>query len=131
MANEISISAGIKLKNGNLAFSSSPTSFQANQSVANGPSPGAVKALTSGTTVSFAELTLPGWAAITNTDASNFVTYGLFDGSTFRPLGELRPGETAVLRFSRTMLTANAAADVFRLVADTATVIVLVNCLDA
>lgn len=131
MSKEFVVSSSLKLNNGNVHFASLPTSFSADQAVANGPSPGAMNATTGGVNVSFAQLTLPGLAVITNLDQTNFVTVGLYISSTFYPVAEVLPGESYVLRFSRTLLTANAGAAVVRLVADTASVHVAVQCFDA
>lgn len=132
MANEISINAQVAVRMGNLQYQSNPGQFKANLSVANGPSPGAVTATTGGVNVSLAQLTLPGMLRITNTDSTNYVTFGLYEisGTIFRPFGELLPGETAILRLSRSVLTANTAADVIRLVAHTASCVVQFDCFD-
>lgn len=131
MASEITITTGLAVTNGNLKYFQQTTPYQVTQTTQNGPSPGAILATTGGVTVSFSALTLQGVCSITNTDATNYVTYGLYISSTFYPLGELQAGENYVFRFSRTMLTANAGAAVFRLVANTASVRVVLNCFDA
>jgi len=133
MSNEITVVAQVQVNNVNLQDISQPKSFQADQATANGPSPGAVTATTGGTNVSFAQLTLPGICTLHNCDQNNYVSYGLYETGSpgvFRPFGELLPGETNIVRFSRTLLTANAGADVLRLVAHSASVVVLVKCLD-
>ena len=130
MTQQINGSIGLSINNGNLQFQSS-NHLGATQVNANGPSPGAILATTGGVNVSFAQLVLPGVCLIKNNDPTNYVTIGLFDGSTFRPFAEVLAGETYLLRFSRTMLTANTAADVLRLVANTATVDVEILCFDA
>ena len=131
MAGTVTVSASLKVVNGNLQYQSQPTSYTASQATANGPAPGSVVATTAGVNVSFAALTLPGFVIIRNLDATNYVTWGLYDGTTFRPVGELQPGESHVLRFARTLLTANAAADVVRLVANSANCNVQVQCFDS
>lgn len=130
MANEITISTQLVVNNVNLQYQASQT-MRANQSVANGPSPGALKVTTGGVTVSLAQLTLGGIVQIINLDPTNYVSWGLLDGGNFRPIGELLPGEFATFRLSRSVLTANAAADVIRLVANTATCNVQFNCFDS
>lgn len=130
MANEITVNASIKVLNGSLSFNSAPTSYRATQTTKKGPSPGSVTVTTSGVTVSLAALTTPGIAHFINLDATNYVRYGLYIASTFYPFGKLKPGESAVLRLSDDILTANTAAAVLRFVANTATCIVQVNVMD-
>lgn len=129
MSNEITINTQITVNHGYLQWQNSST-MRANQSVTGGPSPGSLSVTTSGVTVSLAQLTLGGIVQIVNLDPTNYVTWGLLDGGIFRPMGELLPGEFAVFRLSRSVLTANTAADVIRLVANTATCNVLFNCFD-
>ena len=130
MSNEFTISAQIKLNNGNLQYTGAPASYQANQTTQNGPTPGAVTATTGGIDISLTQLTTPGFVQITNLDSTNYVTFGLHDGSTYRPLGECLPGETAVFRLARNILTANTAADKLYLMANTANCNCLVNAFD-
>ena len=130
MSNEFTIGASVSVTNGNLKFVSPSVSYRANQTTANGPAPGAVTATTTGVNVSLSQLTLPGVTYVTNTDPTNYVTVGLYDGTTFRPMLELLPGDSQVFRLSRTVLTANTGADVIRLVANTASVVVQFNCFD-
>lgn len=131
MANEITVNASLNVNNFNQLYQSSPSVVRANQVNNNGPTPGAVVVLTSGVIISLAALVLPGYAQLHNLDRTNYVEYGLHDGSTFRPFGELLPGDIAVFRFSRRMLTANGTADGFYLKANSATCNVQVNCFDA
>ena len=132
MANEITVTASVSVANGNLTFSGNSQNFRASQTTANGPAPGAVtlSASGAGTLIGLSQLTLPGWCQVKNCDATNYCTIGLYDGTTFRPFIELQPGEVAVFRLSRTLLTANTAADVLHGLANTAPVVVQFNCLD-
>lgn len=130
MTAEFSINTSLKLVNGNLSFQSEPRSFQADQTTKNGPSPGAITVTTGGVTVSLAALTSPGVLHLVNTDATNYVRYGLYISSTFYPFGKLKAGESAVLRLSSDILTANAGAAVLRFLANSASCIVLINCFD-
>jgi hypothetical protein len=66
MANEIRITAGLTLSNTPLNFNKS-ISFQANQTTKRGPNPGSVTLSTTTATVSFGNLSSPGWALVTNT----------------------------------------------------------------
>ena len=131
MSGTIIVQSGIIVNNGASQYTSSPRGFTAVQSNLGGPTPGTLSIPTSVTDVTFSALTLPGVIHLVNLDATNFVTFGLHDTSVFRPLGEILPGETWVFRLSRTLLTANTAADKFALLADTATVKVLVACFDS
>lgn len=130
MTNEFRITAAVQLRNGNISVNTLPVSYNANQTTANGPTPGMVTATTSGVTVSLAQLTTPGFLMIQNTDATNYVQYGLYISSTFYPLGELLPGEVNVLRLARDILTANTGAAVLRLKSNTASCLVLVQAFD-
>ena len=130
MAGTIQVTSGIVVNNNALQYSSYPKSFQAIQTTANGVTPGTVTIATSVTDVVLTGLLVPGIVHIVNLDPNNFVTFGLHDSTIFRPLGELLPGESWVFRLSRTILTANTAADKFAMLADTAAVKVLVAAFD-
>lgn len=125
MANEITVINQLKVSNGGLQYASAPTQFNANQTTANGPSPGAVTVVTGGTTISLSQISTLGMARVTNTDATNFVKVGLYISSTFYPLLKLKPKETQIIRLATDVLTANAGAAVVRAVADTASCIVI------
>lgn len=103
MANEARINSSLQIKTGNLDYQSRPTAFQATVTGAKGPTPGAIAVSTAGTDVDLSELSTPGLCFITNIDSTNYVTYGIWDGATFYPLGELLPGECYVLRLSRSL----------------------------
>ena len=121
MANEFTIKSQITLTNGTMRHTGAPSSFQANQTTKFGPVPGTVSATTSGVTVSLSGITTPGIFSIQNLDTTNYVSFGLYISSTYYPLGEVLPGEIYVCRFARDILTANSAAAVLRVKADTAT----------
>lgn len=128
MANEIAYTAQLQIRNGATEYRSSPSTFNADQATAEtGPVPGTVAATTAGVNVDLSGLSVPGFCFLQNLDADNYVTYGIFAGATFYPLGELLAGEHNVLRLSRTIVTSNN----FRLVANTATVNVLVQAHEA
>lgn len=124
---------------GNINYSSSPTTFRADVDTAEpkGPTPGSITAETAGTDVVFEELSSPGGMCfIRNLDAENFVTYGLWDGAAFAPLGELLPNEHTVIRLSRQLIagtytgTGSPGAGNLRIVADTAPCRVTVEAFD-
>lgn len=133
MANEFTISAALKYATSDVTINTSPTNFRDSQTTNKGPGPGLVTATTTGVNVDLSQFTLPGNVVFKNKDATNFVTIGLYEssGTIFRPFAELKPGASCVFRFSRSVLTANTAADVIRLKADTASCIVDVKCFDA
>ena len=126
MSKEFTVSNSLAVKNGNLVYSVS-TSFRPNQTTANGPSPGAVSVTTSGVDIPLAQLATPGLARIKNLNATNYVTIGLWDSTTFFPLLELLPGEEYVMRLSRAALTGQT----IRAVAHVATCIIQFDAFDA
>lgn len=128
MAKELSVGSVLKVTNGKLIYTSQPNQFVADQAVCNGPSPGAVTASHSGTgtNISLAQLAVPAMTRIMNLDPTNYVTIGLVVSSVFYPLAEVLPGESYVLRLSRTVL---AAATIHAL-AHTADCNILFECFD-
>lgn len=129
MANEFNVSYSLSLLNGNSKYVKQ-IGFRPSQTTNNGPTPGAITATTGGVTLSLAQLTTPGLAAITNIDATNYVQIGLYISSTFYPFLDLLPGESFPIRLARDILTANAGAAVIRLKANTASVIVTFDAFD-
>lgn len=108
MASEANVRSSliIAIPANNLKYQSNPTDFQENVSVANGPSPGAVSVSVTGTNIDLSQLSHPGLCYVQNLeDASvapnNFVTLGVYDGASFFPLIEVRPGKGYVFRLSR------------------------------
>ena len=103
MSNEVSVRTSLQISNSPLIYQSQPTTFQADQTGKNGPTPGAILVAVTGTDVDLSQLTTPGFCWMMNLDSTNFVEYGIHDVSTgtFYPLGELLPGEIAILRLSR------------------------------
>lgn len=133
MANEITVRSGLQIQSttNNLLFNTSPalTSFLANFAGTVGPTPGTVSIATGGTTISLAALTAQGgWCLLRNLDLTNYVTYGVYNGSAFFPLGELLPGEWVIVRLSRTLVS---GSNVFRAQANTAAVLLEVMAFDA
>ena len=140
MSREANITSSLQITKGNLTYQSLPPGFSADVAGAKGPTPGSVSVSTDGTDVDFSQLTTPGLCRIMNQDASNFVTYGTWDpdDSTFRPLGELKPGESFILRLSRQLGqvqgvgvgTVEPTNNTLRLKADTAACNVLVEAFE-
>ena len=64
--------------------------------------------------ITLGNLTTPGMAQFTNTDATHYVEIGLLDTGTFYPVAKLLPGEPAQFRvgsgFARLAACANTAA---------------------
>jgi len=128
MANEASIRSSLSILVGKLDYRSNPTSFNADVSTADGPTPGTISATLAGTDVSLTELTTPGLCRIMNLDSTNFVEVGVHDGTSYFPLMELLPGETFVFRLARDLGlefgtgtgTINADVNTLRIKADTA-----------
>lgn len=139
MADEATIQASLQITKNKLKYSSQPTNFKADVATEKGPSPGAIAVSTDGTDVDFSELTTPALCRLQNLDTTNFVEYGIWDGISFLPLGELLAGESYVIRLSRNLTeefgtgtgTTGAAANTLRLKADTAACNVLVDGFDA
>lgn len=105
MALEATINSALIINSGNLVYHSQPNLFRADLSTPSGPSPGAIQTPTTGVVVDFEQLTTPGLARLMNLDSVNYVEYGVYDPATdvFYPLGEILPGETYVVRFSRNL----------------------------
>lgn len=139
MANEATLRVSLAVRTGHIDFRSQPTGYNSTVVGAKGPTPGAITVTTAGVDVSFAELTTPGWCQLQNTDESNYVEWGLHDGSLFHPVGELGPGETYVFKFSRNLGEEHVAlgtgttgtVNTFHLKANTASCVVIVNAFEA
>jgi hypothetical protein len=136
MANELRVQSSITLRKGNVNYQSANNAFIADvvTPIPKSQVPGALTCTTGGTTVDLSELTaLGGICRITNVDPTNFVEYGIWDGATFYPLGELLPGEFYVFRLSRNLLTGEsgtASVNSLRIRADTAACVVIVEAFD-
>ncbi len=147
MANEAQIRTSLQIDKGTdpvqIAYRSQPTVFLADVAGVKGPLPGAFAVSTAGTDVDFSELTTPALCRIMNLDATNFVTYGIWDpeGGLFFPLGEMLPGESYILRLSRVLQgefgteggpagTVGPNTNRLRCMADTAAVNVLVEAFE-
>lgn len=134
MVNEIRVNCSLNIKKGNLQYQSLPAQFTANMSGSAGPAPGQITATTGGTNVSLASLTtMGGVCRIQNLDLVNFIDYGIWNGSTYFPLGEVGPGESWPIRLSRFILfgaTGTAAVNSLRIRANGASCKVLVEAFD-
>lgn len=101
MASEITVMAGLRVKNGNLQFSAVPQNFQADQTSARGPAPGSVHVTTTGVRPDFSMLNRPGWLWLFNLGSVD-ADWGLYNPSTldFLPVGVVRAGQGAVFELS-------------------------------
>jgi hypothetical protein len=141
MANEATVTASLRITKGNVKHQSVVRQFSDNVSGTDGPTPGAIAVTTAGVDVDLSGLTTPGWCEIRNLDATNFVTYGIWDpeGAKFYPLGELSPGHQVVLKLSRDIEeefgtgsgTTGANTNRLRIKADTASCNVFVGAFEA
>lgn len=140
MSNEARITASLQIVKSPITYLSQPTSFTADVTGLKGPTPGAFTATTGGTDCNLSELVTPGFCRIQNLDDENYVEYGIYDPQTvvFYPLGEVGPGETYVLKFSRNLFEEYAGAgtgttaptNTFRFKANTASVNMLVEAFE-
>lgn len=148
MANEATVHVNLQIRNGGWSYQSQPTAYLANVAATNGPTPGAVTVSTAGTDISLSQLTALGglcWlynrgASVGDTDPTHYVEYGVWDAVTlvFYPLGQLLPGEFAVIRLSPNLQKdepgtgtgAGAGTTTFRFKAHNAACIVRVECFD-
>lgn len=142
MADEITVRMSLQVVKDNLSYQSQPSSFRADLvGTAAGPTPGAIIVPTAGYDVPFTGLSTPGWVRLLNLDQTNFVQWGLYeiDIARFRPIGELGPGEQAVFKLSRNLQEEYSGSgtgttgpeNYFRLKADTAQCVVLVEAFEA
>lgn len=108
MANEATVRVSLQIKNSATAFSyqSNPTSFSANVANCRGPSPGILSVPASPnpcTPIVLSKLIQPGLGSIQNLSATYKVQYGLYDGSKFRPMHDILPGEIYPIRVSTSL----------------------------
>ena len=109
MANEATIRSSLNIRkvSGALSLinfrSSGVEAFTATVAGTKGPVPGALTATVVGVDVDFSELSQPALCQITNMDATNYVTVGIWDPeiNKFYPFDEILPGESYVRRLSR------------------------------
>lgn len=127
MADEARVQVSVQVNdtNTNKSYQSDNTAYNEDITTPTGPSPGTVSATTAGVSVTFTGLSTPGLCVLKNMDGTNYVEYGIWDGVTFHELGELPPdNKPQVIKLSRNMTG-------FRLKANTATCLVLVEAFEA
>lgn len=105
MANEysktIQVIVSDAINGGTLSYQSNPINFQGSMTVVRGPYPGMVTVPIDGVNVAFTPLARPAEIWLHNIDKTNYVEFGVHDGSIFHPIGELLPGHMATFRLSR------------------------------
>jgi len=104
----VSIRSSLQIIEGKINYQSQPTAFNPSSPTnVKGPSPGAITVGTGGTDVDLSELVRPGLCRIMNLDSTNYVSWGVYDADSgnYFPLGEILPGESYVIRFSRELGT--------------------------
>lgn len=110
MANEITVTAGIRVVNGNSSFQQASKSKSFDQAAIGGPTPGAISVGTAEESTAFPELTTEGWLFMQNNDPTNYVQWGFSTGVYG---GRLKAGEFALFRTEPALtlfLKANTAA---------------------
>jgi hypothetical protein len=80
MANEITLTTGLRVVNGNLKVNVSTEAIQIDQTTARGGGPGTVNVGTTEETIAFGDIT-PGYVIIKNLDSTNFVDFGNATGN--------------------------------------------------
>lgn len=79
MANEITVTTGLRLANGDLKVNGSNLSKKFDQTTARGGGPGTVDVGTTEETIDFGDI-VPGFVEFRNLDATNFVDLGFSTG---------------------------------------------------
>lgn len=101
MADEIRLSVNMTVEKGDLKYTFYPT--VASIDLLGDAAAGAVQTITTastGTELALVGVTTRGMANFLNLSAGTKVEIGAYDGTAFRPFGQLNAGEPAVLRLS-------------------------------
>jgi hypothetical protein len=109
MADTLTITSTIT-RTGSSNFSWTPNALTVTQAVVGGPTPGYVTIGTTVESISFGELTTPGFVCIQNLDATNYIRWG-FTSGTYG--ARVRPGRYAIIELepgTTLFLIANTAA---------------------
>lgn len=112
MANELTISGSYNISQGNLKVTDN-FSDQHDMTGTFGPTPGAVAVGTgaTGTSIDLSALTTGGLMKVTNLDSTNFITVGIYDGSTtYYPLVKVAAGKSVIF-YLATITNVRAKAD--------------------
>lgn len=139
MAGEAQLRSSLSIRKGNQVYQSAPTYFTADVDGVGGPTPGLIRVPTTGVEIDLSALTTPGLCRLQNIDSTNYVTIGVYDGSRFFPVLELKAGESYPLRLSRhlnaeyvgTGTGTNSDINKLWAVANTASIYLLVEAFEA
>lgn len=80
MANEITVTTGMRVVNGNLRFNAESKSTALTQTAVGGPTPGYMTVGTTEESTAFPELTTEGMLFMQNLDSTNYVQWGFATG---------------------------------------------------
>lgn len=119
MANEIELTIGLKVENGNFSFNKAAAVYLIDQSAVGGGNPGVVDIGTTEETVSFGDIASKGVLLLHNLDSTNYVEYGTVTSGTGQ---KIKPGEVHFTRLK--------PAETLYMKADTAECRVLVLCFE-
>lgn len=102
MADEIQVSARLRVSNGNFLFNQSSGLKLFDQSAVGGGNPGTVNIGTSDEPISLGDISTPGWAYFLSMEAEggNYVEIGPDSGGSIVPMLRLEPGEFALMRLA-------------------------------
>lgn len=108
MSDEATIRVSVQIRNTTTGFQyqSGPTSFSANVASCRGPSPGILSvpaAPSPATVVDLSKLTQAGITTIQNLSTLYKIQVGLSDGTNFRPMDDVLPGEIWPRRLSSSL----------------------------
>src|SRR5678816_4215564 len=98
---DVQVTSMMVIRKDNLYYQDQPSAYTATLVGTKGPVPGAISVPTTGVDVDLSQLTTPGLCRIANLDLTNYVEWGIHDGSVFHPVGEVLPGEFCNIRLSR------------------------------
>lgn len=82
----------LRIRKGNIRYTSDPTFFQMSMAAAKGPTPGEILVPRGGREILLGEVAPAGWTFFKNNDSDNFLTAGVYDGSRFYPFLEFPAG---------------------------------------
>jgi len=108
MSNEVTITAAVKVANGNLSEDWSKRNLKVDQAAANAA--GSVQSIgfAAHEQIVLTDIGTAGYAFFKNTDATNYIEIGLDVGGTFYPFAKLKPGEPGVIRLATKVIYAKA-----------------------
>ncbi len=112
MANEITVTAGLKATKGSQVFKYDTINLQRDLTGTKKFSNTQVLSTTEEQLIVSADITTPGYAIFRNLSSTvgQIITIGVKPSSTFYPLVKLLPGDVAVLRLDAVSVFAKAAA---------------------